>query len=84
VNAISTSYDNNIWLFDESNFKIKKINENGNILSEGQDMRMVVDEVPAPTQILEANNQVLLYDENKGFFIFDFYGAYKISLNFKS
>ncbi len=77
VNAIATSYDNNIWLFDESNFKIKKINESGNILSEGQDMRMVVDEVPTATQILEANNQVLLYDENKGFFIFDFYGAYK-------
>ncbi len=82
VRSIATSYDNNIWLFDEQDYKLKKIDDYGKLLQESTDMRLLVDTVPSPTQIIDSDNLVYLYDEKKGFYIFDYYGALKNSLPF--
>jgi hypothetical protein len=82
VRAIATSYDNNIWLFDEQDFKLKKIDENGKTLQESTDWRLLMNDVPLPNTIIDANNFVYLYDKNKGFYIFDYYGTYKNNLPF--
>lgn len=82
VKAIATSYDNNIWLFDEQNLKLKKIDESGKILQETTDWRLIMDNVPSPTRIIDNNNFVYLYDTNKGFYIFDYYGTFKNNLPF--
>jgi hypothetical protein len=75
--AIATSYDNNIWLFDEQDFKIKKINTSGEVLSQTSDIRQLFGEAPIPTTIIDYDNSVYLYDTQKGFFIFDYYGSLK-------
>ena len=82
VKTIATSYDNNIWLFDEGDAKLKKIDDNGLVLSETIDFRMVFDSIPSPVQILDTDGFVTLYDPNKGFYIFDYYGALKNKLPF--
>ena len=82
VKTIATSYDNNIWLFDEGDAKLKKIDDNGLVLSETIDFRMVFDSIPSPVQILDTDGFVTLYDPNKGFYIFDYYGALKNKLSF--
>ena len=82
VKAIATSYDNNIWLFDEQDLKLKKIDETGKLLSETTDWRLLMNEVPAPEKIIDANNFVYLYDADKGFYIFDHYGTFKNNLPF--
>ncbi|HRD58017.1 MAG TPA: hypothetical protein PK504_08190 [Ferruginibacter sp.] len=82
VKAIATSYDNNIWLFDEQDFKLKKINEDGKLLQESTDWRMLMNEVPLPQTIIDHNNFVYIYDEEKGFYIFDYYGTFKNNLPF--
>lgn len=82
VKAIATSYDNNIWLFDEQDYKLKKIDEEGKILQESTDWRVLISAVPSPTTIIDNNNFVYLYDEAKGFYIFDYYGTYKNNLPF--
>lgn len=84
VKAITPSYDNNIWLFDEQDFKLKKIDDDGKILLESNDMRMLVDSVPSPAQIIDSDNFVYLYDPQKGFYVFDYYGALKNNLPFKN
>ncbi len=83
VKAITTSYDNNIWLFDEQDFKLKKISDDGRVLLESNDMRVLVDSVPSPVQIIDSDNFVYLYDLQKGFYVFDYYGAIKNNLPFK-
>lgn len=75
VNNIALSYDNNIWIFDEEDFKLKKINEEGKIIFSSIDWRMLFDTVPAPVKIIDRNNLVYLYDPGKGFYIFDYYGT---------
>ena len=82
LKTLTNSYDNNIWIFDEQNVSLKKINEEGNILNETLDLRQLLDTVPSPTQIIDKNNFVYLYDEDKGFYIFDYYGSYKNNLPF--
>ncbi len=82
VKTIAASYDNNIWLFDEQDFKLKKIDEEGNLLQESTDMRLLVDSAPSPDKMIDSDNFVYLYDAKKGFYIFDYYGALKNSLPF--
>ena len=82
VKAIATSYDNNIWLFDEQDYKLKKIDEEGKLLQESTDWRVLMDAVPSPATIIDNNNFVYLYDTAKGFYIFDYYGTYKNNLPF--
>jgi hypothetical protein len=82
VKAIATSYDNNIWLFDEQDLKLKKIDEQGMLLQETTDWRLIMNDVPSPGIIIDNNNFVYLYDINKGFFIFDYYGTFKNNLPF--
>ena len=82
VKSIATSYDNNIWLFDEQDYKLKKIDDDGKLLQESTDMRLLVDSAPSPMKIIDSDNLVYLYDEKKGFYIFDYYGALKNRLPF--
>jgi hypothetical protein len=82
VKAIATSYDNQIWIFDEQDYKLKKINEEGAVLLESADLRQLTGEAPSPELIIDAENFVYIYDPEKGFFIFDYYGALKSQLPF--
>ena len=82
VNTVTLSYDNYIWIFDEEDFKMKKIDEEGKILQASTDWRMLFDTVPAPVKIIDRDNFVYLYDPEKGFYIFDYYGSFKNRLTF--
>lgn len=82
VKAVTTSYDNNIWLFDEQDNKLKKIDDSGNLLSESVDFRLLFDSVPTPQKILDRDGFVYLYDSQKGIYVFDYYGSFKSKLTF--
>ena len=82
VKAVAQSYDNKIWLYDEQNQQLKKIDDNGNILLSTPDLRMVFDEVPSPEKIIDQEGYVYLYDPLKGVYIFDIYGAFKNKISY--
>ena len=82
VKTIAASYDNNIWLFDEGDAKLKKVNDNGDVLLETVDFRNLFDTIPSPTQIVDRDQFIYLYDTAKGFYTFDYYGALKNRLPF--
>lgn len=75
--AIAASYDNNIWIFDELDSKLKKIDESGKVLMESTDFRQVFDSVPTPVSLFDRDGQVYLYDPTKGLLVMDYYGAKK-------
>jgi hypothetical protein len=82
VNAVTLSYDNYMWIFDEEDFRLKKIDEEGKVLQASTDWRMLFDTVPAPVKIIDRDNFVYIYDPAKGFYIFDYYGGFKNKLAF--
>jgi len=75
VNAIGQSYDNNIWLYDEQNSKLKKIDESGKVLLETPDFRLLFDNAPHIKNICDQDGFVYLYDPEQTVFVFDYYGA---------
>jgi hypothetical protein len=77
VKAIGQSYDNKIWLYDELENKLKKIDEDGKLLLETTDFRQLFGEAPAPQKIFDENKYVYLYDSAQSVFVFDYYGAFK-------
>ena len=77
VTAIGQSFDNNIWIFDAFDNKLKKIDDEGNVLLETPDFRQVFNQGLNPQQIIDQNNQLYLYDPENGLFVFDYYGTFK-------
>ena len=82
VRIIAGAYDNNIWIFDEQDSKIKKLDNNLQLLLESNDMRILTSKMPSPNQLFDYNKQLYLYDKKSGFYIFDYYGGYKNNLPF--
>jgi len=75
--AIGLSYDNNIWVFDVFDSKLKKIDEAGNILLQTDDFRTLFNLSFSPQKIINDNGFVYLADSAKGIFVFDNYGTFK-------
>jgi hypothetical protein len=82
--AIGNSYDNNIWVYDEYDSKLKKIDEQGNKLLETADFRTVFGQSISPQKIINDNGLVYLADTSHGIFVFDNYGSFKKKIPVKS
>jgi hypothetical protein len=77
VQSIAQSYDNMIWVFDEQESKIKKINDEGKLVFESADLRLIFSDAITPSTIFDLGGYLYLYDQEHGLFIFDYYGALK-------
>jgi hypothetical protein len=75
--AVAHSYDNNYWVFDAVENKLKKINDNGSVLLQTPDFRTIFSEKFSPEKIIDNNGFVYLYDTTQGWLVFDYYGAFK-------
>ena len=75
--AVGLSYDNNIWVFDEFDSKLKRIDEQGNLLSETPDLRIAINQSISPQRIINDNKTVYLADTANGIFVFDNYGTFR-------
>lgn len=84
ASAIGNSYDNRIWIYDEYDGKLKKIDEQGNKLLETPDFRTIFNQPISPQRIINDNGLVYLADTTNGIFVFDNYGTFKKKLPLKN
>ncbi|MBD0276954.1 MAG: hypothetical protein ICV81_03185 [Flavisolibacter sp.] len=75
--AVGLSYDNNFWIFDAVDNKLKKLDEQGSLLLETADLRNVFSNAITPEKIWDRDGLVYLYDPAAGLFAFDYYGTFK-------
>lgn len=75
--AVGLSYDNNIWVYDEYDSKLKKINEQGDLILETSDLRGALNLSLSPQKIINDNGLVYVADTTSGIFVFDNYGSFK-------
>ncbi|MBK7097100.1 MAG: hypothetical protein IPH58_00380 [Sphingobacteriales bacterium] len=80
VSAAGLAYDGKIWIFDETDNNLKKIDENGNTILQTADFRQLFDLAPSPERIFDYNQYVYLYDSISGIFVFDYYGTFKTKI----
>jgi hypothetical protein len=83
VKAIGVSYDNNVWVFDELDAKLKRIGVDGSLIDQTTDFRQLFDTVPDPIMIIDQNGLVYLYDTAHGVYVFDHYGSLKNHVQLK-
>jgi hypothetical protein len=81
ASAVALSYDNNYWVFDAVENKLKKMDDNGNILLSTPDFRTIFNESFLPETIIDNDGFVYLYNKNQGCLMFDYYGAFKQKLS---
>ena len=79
-----SSRDNNFWVFDENDFKLKKIDRNSTIILESSDMFQQLGYAIHPVYMREENQYLYLSDINIGILVFDIYGIYYETLPFKN
>lgn len=76
IRAMGSTRDNNLWIYDALDYKLKKIDNAGKIILESNPVESYLDISIAPDYIIEYNNEVLLIEENKGIAVFDNFGNY--------
>lgn len=76
VGAISRSYDNGIWIYDLSEYKLIKINKAGEVLTSSYNLVNVLDDEIKVFDIQEYGNHVFLLDSSKGIHQFDLFATY--------
>jgi len=83
VKALGSSNDNNVWLYDEVGFQLKKINRNGDILRQSVDLNLQLNYPPKPIFLIEKENSVYVNDPAYGILIFNVFGEYESMIELK-
>ena len=76
VTACGASNDGNLWVYDPIQFKLLKINDQGRILLESNNVSDFGMSGVHISKIKESANYVVLCDNEKGFYFFDNFGQY--------
>ena len=79
--AVSLAYDNNAWVYDELDARLKRIADDGSLVDQTSDFRQLFDAAPDPSVIRDQGGLVYLYDTAKGVYIFDHYGTLKTHID---
>lgn len=74
--ALSISSDNNIWLFDDANFSLKKLDKEGRLLLESGNLNLILGHPIEPVFVAERDNFVYLWEPAGGLFVFDIFAKF--------
>lgn len=83
VTAVGLANDNNVWIFDNLNFQLKKIDRKGTVIVASDNLNFALNKPVQPNFILERNQKVFVNDPEIGILIFDIFGQFEKVLNFK-
>ncbi len=83
INAIAMADDQNVWIYDEANFRLKKINQKGEIIFESNDLSLELRSTFSPTFLLESAGEVFLSEVNGTVYIFDVFARLLIKEDYK-
>jgi hypothetical protein len=73
---VALSADGNLWIYDQFNARLHKIDEQLNEVKSSNDLRQELGVVPTPSFMVERNWRLFLSDTARGIFTFDRYGSY--------
>lgn len=80
VSLTSSSNNNGIWMYDNLNRKLIKLDEQLNQVFISGDLYLVLGKKIKPTFLYEYADELFLADAKYGVFVFDLFGGYKRTL----
>jgi hypothetical protein len=75
ISVVCLSSDKNIWIFDEMDSQVKKINTTGKIIFSGQNLNLSLGRKIEPAFIKEQHQMIFMQLVNGGILIFDAFGS---------
>jgi hypothetical protein len=76
ASAIGLAIDNNIWVYDQATFQLKKIGRDGQVLLSSDNLSAQLFQAPQATQLTAQNNMLYLNCPGQGVFVFDNFGQF--------
>jgi len=76
VKAVASANDNRVWVFDELNQELLKINKVGQVQGRNNDLRLRLESNATPYRMIEFQNTVYMFDKKHGILIFNAFGEY--------
>jgi hypothetical protein len=77
VRAAGLARDGRLWIYDEVNFQLVKLDDQGNIQRRSEGLNYVLGLELAPVRLTERNNRLYLHDAQHGILVFDAFGTYE-------
>jgi hypothetical protein len=77
MKVVCMSPSKNIWLYDQTDMKLKEFDFSLNKVHETEDLSLLLNAVPNPVFAICSSNNLYVTDPSKGIFVFDLIGAYK-------
>lgn len=74
--VVAASADGNLWVYDQFNARLRKIDEQLNEVTTSNDLRQEIHTVPNPVFMVERDWKIFLSDTLRGLYTFDRYGNY--------
>jgi len=76
IQVVCRSYDNGIWFFDPDNYRLKKADKAGVLLTESVNLSSLVDTIVNPEMLLDDGKFVYLKTAPNRLMVFDILGNY--------
>jgi hypothetical protein len=76
VEVIAHTRDRRFWIYNQSDFKLKKIDDSGNVINESELFNILFREAVSPAKIIEFEGVVYLNDPKNGVYVFDQFGTF--------
>ncbi len=77
IRAVASSLDGQIWIFDDHAQRLNKVSQLGQVLLEGEDLRLRFNERLRPTKIMQAGDRVYVLVPDRGVLVFDLFGQWQ-------
>ncbi|MBI1191859.1 MAG: hypothetical protein GC205_01605 [Bacteroidetes bacterium] len=77
IRAVGLARDGQLWLYDEANFELIKIDERGQVIRRSEPLNYVLGLDLQPQQLIERNDRLFLRDPQHGILVFDLFGTYE-------
>jgi hypothetical protein len=82
--AIARSYDNGIWVFDNGDLQLKRMNKSGEILQMSGNVKQFLNGTIQPNFIYDNNDKVFVNDSTIGILVFSVFANYIKTIPIKS
>ncbi len=73
---VCSSFNNGIWLYNQQNMEILRMNQSNEITQESGNLSNLINIDLLPNYLMEYNNRIYLNNPSSGILIFDIYGTY--------
>lgn len=83
VTAVAMASDNRLWVYDDMSFRLKKVNEEGEVSVESTDLSLALGRSIHPRFMMEKNQTVYMSDPEVGILVFDVFGQYVKTIDLK-